>query len=184
MFYSGTIGSVPHSGGFWTWPYRGAAVATKKAARKTRKVTTKAKRKRVPGKPGRPRVEIDTEALERLVNAGCIMDEIADIMGISRATLQARAADTEEVGEVLRKGRATRKRNLRLAQTRRALQGDTRMLIHLGEQELGQRLIKAVEISGLGGAPIEIDAGLQPVLEEKLAAFLKAREIDLEDEAE
>ena len=138
-------------------------MATKKAARKTRKVSTKAKRKRVPGKPGRPRVEIDVE---------------------SRATLQARAADTEEVGEVLRKGRATRKRNLRLAQTRRALQGDTRMLIHLGEQELGQRRIKAVEISGLGGAPIEIDAGLRPVLEEKLAAFLKSREIDLDEEAE
>ena len=159
-------------------------MATKKATRKKRAkvASSKAKRKRVPGKPGRPRVEIDLESLEKLIQAGCIMEEIADILGISRATLQARAADTPAVGAIFQKARATRKRNLRLAQTRRALQGDTRMLIHLGEQELGQRRIKAVEISGLGGSPIEIDAGLKPVLEEKLAAFLKSRSFHEETE--
>ena len=49
------------------------------------------------------------------------------------------------------------------------------MQIWLGKQLLGQRDIRAIELTGTDGGPMEMQADLGPVLEAKLSEFIKNR---------
>lgn len=122
----------------------------KKVAAKRKPRTAKATRKK-PGKGtkgGRPKIEIDWDNVGLLLRVGNTNEDIASILEISIATLQARFAEHPEKVE---HERAERRSRLRTRQTANALAGSDRMLIHLGEQELGQR--RKFQISGEPGQP-------------------------------
>ncbi len=120
--------------------------ASPKRARRTAKATRKKPAKGSKG--GRPRIEIDWDNVARLLRVGNTNEDIAAILEISIATLQARFAEHPEKVEA---ARATRRSNLRTRQTANALAGSDRMLIHLGEHELGQR--RKLQLSGEPGQP-------------------------------
>ena len=58
---------------------------------------------------------------------------------------------------------------------RSALGGNATMQIWLSKQWLGMRDVRAVELTGSDGAPLELNTELRPILEEKLAEFLRSR---------
>lgn len=148
----------------------------RKAATKKPGSTKQTRRKRTaPKAPGAPRVEFDLEDLRRLAQVGCTNDTMAALLHVSKRTLQRRIADTPEVAAVIEDGRATIERNLRTAQLRNAIGGNPTMQIWLGKQFLGQRDVKAVELTGAGGGPLELHADLKPILEEKLAKFIASK---------
>ncbi len=149
----------------------------KTAARKRNPRTVRATRKK-PGKGtkgGRPRIEIDWENVGLLLRVGNTNENIADLLEISIATLQARFA---EHPELVRRERAQRRSSLLTRQTANALAGSDRMLIHLGEQELGQR--KKLQISGEPGQPPVAFTVAEMVL---LGAARRKQRLALEAEA-
>ncbi len=148
----------------------------KKAASRKRGSTKAARKKRTPPrKPGAPRVEFDLEDLKKLAQVGCTNQTMASLLGVSKATLQRRIADTPEVAQTIEDGRSNMERNLRVAQLSTAVRGNATMQIWLGKQLLGQRDIRAVELTGADGGPMEMQADLGPVLEAKLSEFIKNR---------
>lgn len=144
-------------------------------------VTTEAERVK-PGegsKGGRPKIELDWDAVARLLRAGNTNEDIAAILGIARSTLQGRFAEHPDRVD---KARAERRDNLRTRQTMNALSGSDRMLIHLGEQELGQR--RRIAIAGdPDGPPVAVSIAEIVALgterrAERLAAEAAAREAE------
>lgn len=83
---------------------------------------------------GRPKIEIDYGAVEKLANIQCTQDEIASFLGISVRTLQR----DEEFMRLFKKGQENGKMSLRRIQFRLA-EKNTSMAIFLGKQYLGQR---------------------------------------------
>lgn len=124
---------------------------------------------------GKPKVEFDLGSLRKLAAAGNTNRTSAAILEVSEATLQARIADTPEVAAAVAQGRAELEKDLRAAQKKYALAGNGTMLVWLGKQILGQRDVRAVELTGQDGAPMELQAELRPVLEQKLVEFLRNR---------
>ncbi len=100
---------------------------------------------------GRPVVEIDEDSLASLARQGNTNEGIADILGISRSTLQAKLAESETLHDCYQQAVAMRHRDLRVAQYTHALRGNARLLVWLGIQELGQR--SKMSISGEAGQP-------------------------------
>lgn len=82
--------------------------------------------------PGRKAIQIDHGFVERAARLGLTVEEIAELLGVSKRTLQYRAA------EALRRGRAQMVLRLRRMQWRAAKRGSVPMLIWLGKQYLGQ----------------------------------------------
>jgi hypothetical protein len=160
--------------------------ATRKRARSRKATerrpgsTTQARRRKAAGREGgAPRVEFDLEDLEELASKGNSNETIARLLKVDKATLQRRIADTPEVADAIANGRAQVENKLRTVQLETAyavgLPGSATLQIWLGKQLLGQRDIRAVEVSGRDGGPLELQADLRPVLEEKLARFIKSR---------
>lgn len=83
---------------------------------------------------GRPKIEIDYGAVEKLANIQCTQEEIASFLGISVRTLQR----DEEFMRLFKKGQENGKMSLRRIQFRLA-EKNTSMAIFLGKQYLGQR---------------------------------------------
>ena len=110
-----------------------------------------------------------------MTRAGNTVGDMAAILGVSKRSLETAIADTGTVGEQYRLGAAERHDVLRTAQLRAALRGNPTMLIWLGKQDLGQRDVKAVEVTGAGGEPIEVEGDLGPILEQKIMEFLRSR---------
>lgn len=137
--------------------------------------TKAARKKRGRRQPGKPRIEFDLEDLKKLAQVGCSNQTMASLLGVSKATLQRRIADTPEVAQTIEDGRSSMERNLRVAQLRSAVGGNATMQIWLGKQLLGQRDIRAIELTGTDGGPMEMQADLGPVLEAKLSEFIKNR---------
>jgi hypothetical protein len=82
----------------------------------------------------RPRKPIDAEQVRKLAELGCTHEEIADVVGCSRHTLERRFAPE------LSRARACLNMSLRRAQMHQALRRrSVAMLIHLGKVYLGQR---------------------------------------------
>ena len=80
----------------------------------------------------RPKKEIDATQVERMARIGCTIEEIANVVGASRDTIERRfAADVA-------KGKNTMKRSLRRWQLKQARAGNPTMLIWLGKQYLDQ----------------------------------------------
>ena len=83
---------------------------------------------------GRPKIEIDYVAVEKLANIQCTQDEIAGFLGISTRTFQR----DEKCMELYNQGRENGKISLRRMQWRHA-EKSASMAIFLGKQYLGQR---------------------------------------------
>lgn len=83
---------------------------------------------------GRPKKEIDYEAVEKLANIQCTQEEIASFLGISTRTLQR----DEQFMELFNRGRENGKMSLRRIQWKHAEKSAT-MAIWLGKQYLGQK---------------------------------------------
>lgn len=94
-------------------------------------------------KGGRPRIEVDWDTIGILIRAGNTNEDIAALLKMGVSTLQERFA---EEPEIVAAHRAQRRNLLRTRQTANALAGSDRMLIHLGEHELGQR--RRLQLSG------------------------------------
>lgn len=156
----------------------------KKASRKKKASRSPlASRKAKPGsvKPARkssgrrPKVVFDTDDLFKLAQVGCTIEDIAALLKVSKQTLYTHMAEDPKVNDAVELGRATMRRNVRIAQVRNATGGNATMQIWLGKQILGQRDVRAVEVTGPDGGPLELQADLRPVLEEKLAAFIRSK---------
>ena len=89
---------------------------------------------------GRPKKEIDYDAVEKLANIQCTQEEIASFLNLSIRTLQRDA----EFCRLYKKGRENGKMSLRRMQFKLA-EKNTSMAIFLGKQYLGQR--DAVEVN-------------------------------------
>lgn len=84
---------------------------------------------------GRPKKQIDLEAVRELASEGNTQEEIARALGFARATF----ANRKDVTEAYYKGMAEMKLSLRHWQFNAARGGNIQMLIWLGKQYLGQR---------------------------------------------
>ena len=152
------------------------ASPSRKAAKRKRGSTTQTRRKPAKGsKGGAPKVEFDLDSLRTLASKGNTNQTIATILKVSKRTLQSRIADTAEVAQAIADGRASVENDLRTWQLSSAKGGNATMQIWLGKQILGQRDVRAVELTGGDGGPLEVDHGLRPALEAKLAEFVRSR---------
>lgn len=84
---------------------------------------------------GRPKIKIDYEAVQKLSSIMCTQEEIAAFLGVSTKTLQRDA----EFCRIYKNGLEIGRMSLRRSQMKKALAGDSTMLIWLGKQMLGQR---------------------------------------------
>ena len=82
---------------------------------------------------GRPRLQIDSETVEKLAQIGCKTKEIADYFGCSEDTISRNYA-----AELI-KGRSEVRMSLRRWQLESAKKGNVVMQIWLGKQMLGQQ---------------------------------------------
>ena len=159
-------------------PTRKKGGARKATARRKGSVAA-GRRKQPGGKGGVPEVEFDLDDLEEMAALGIPNERMARLLHISKATLQHAVSDTPEVEDAIEMGRARLDRSLRTAQVRTGLSigtpGSATMLIWLGKNLLGQRDVRAVEVTGADGGPLELQADLRPVLQEKLEEFIRSR---------
>lgn len=84
---------------------------------------------------GRPKKEIDYQAVEKLASIQCTQDEIANFLNLSVRTLQR----DEEFCRLYKKGMDNGKMSLRRTQFKIAEKGNASMAIFLGKQYLGQK---------------------------------------------
>lgn len=89
---------------------------------------------------GRPRKEIDWDAVDKMAGIMCTQVEICDLIGVCEDTLNSRSKEKHGVtfSEYLRQKSQFGKRSLRRKQYEVAMSGDRTMLIWLGKQWLGQ----------------------------------------------
>jgi DNA-binding CsgD family transcriptional regulator len=88
-----------------------------------------------PKKGGRPSkvAEIDRELVWKLACMQCTLREIADVIGVNHETIR------RHFGDLIEKGKSVGKKSIRRAQFEKAMNGDTRLLVWLGKQYLGQK---------------------------------------------
>ncbi len=147
-------------------------------------LTTKAKARkhgrgkgttRLPKRKGQRKIRIDIASCRPLIALGVSNETIADCLGISSKTLQTRLAENEKLRSEFDRLKGERKRNVYAWLTRAASQGNARVLLHLAAHELGQTPVRSIELSGPGGGPIEVNREMQPLLERKLAEFIRSK---------
>ena len=80
----------------------------------------------------RPRLEIDTDLVEKLAVIHCTNTEIAAVVGCGESTIRRR------FGELVAKGREQGRMTLRRKQYEAAMGGNITMMIWLGKQILHQ----------------------------------------------
>jgi hypothetical protein len=98
---------------------------------------------------GRPRFEIDYEAVKKLAALQCTQVEVASFLGCHVNTL----LKDEKFMEIYKSGIDNGKMSLRRHQWKALEDGNTTMLVWLGKQYLGQR--EKNELSGPDGGPLE-----------------------------
>ena len=94
-------------------------------------------------KMGRPKKKLNLKLAEKLAAVMCTQEEIAGILDVSVDTLQR----NPEFCGIYKKAQETAKMSLRRSQYKRALNGDTTMLIWLGKVYLGQKETVSQEVS-------------------------------------
>ena len=99
----------------------------------------------------RPAKPIDLRQVEELARIGCTEEDMAAVLGVSVDTIQRRKRSSAEFCGVIEKGRASLRNSLRRLQVRKALEGNTTMLIWLGKQLLGQSDRQSAEFTGAEG---------------------------------
>lgn len=103
-------------------------------------------------KGGRPRLRLSEEQLanvEKLIEIGLTIEEIAIVTGVSKTVLYTR------FGTSIKNGGVKFRTSLKRAQFKRAQEGSDTMLIWLGKQYLGQK-DKREEGVALDAAKIEV----------------------------
>ncbi len=134
------------------------------------KGTTRAVRRK-----GQAKIRIDIDSCRPLIALGVSNEVIADCLGVSRKTLQARLAEDSALRTEFDQLKGERKRNVYAWLTRAASRGNARVLLHLAAHELGQIPVRSIELSGPGGGPVEVNREMQPLLERKLAEFIRSK---------
>lgn len=94
-------------------------------------------------KMGRPKKKLNLKLAEKLAAVMCTQEEIAGILDVSVDTLQR----NEDFCGIYKKAQETAKMSLRRSQYKKALNGDTTMLIWLGKVYLGQKETVSQEVS-------------------------------------
>ena len=87
------------------------------------------------GGPGRPKIVIDWELVQKLAHIQCTQAEIATAVGVSVDTLHRHP----EFAEVHKRGAEGGRKSIRRMQFESATKGSIAMQIWLGKQYLGQR---------------------------------------------
>lgn len=82
---------------------------------------------------GRPVTKVDLRILKGLASIACTYPEISLILGVEENTLRA------HYGHIIEKGMAEGNRSLRRRQHELAMMGNTRLLVWLGKNRLGQK---------------------------------------------
>lgn len=117
------------------------------------------KKKPEPKRPrGRPPVEIDMMQLVALARIGCTIEEAASVLGCGKRTLIDRLK-LEDFKQAWEDGQMQGKVSLRRLQWRHANgtgSSAVNMTIHLSKHRLGETDKAAFELSGPGGAPIQV----------------------------
>ena len=155
------------------------ATARKPQAKRKKRVGS-SKSARVAGARSKPKVKFDLEDLENLASVGNTPEDMAPALGVDPRTLYRHMASDPSVQAAIDAGRSRMRRNLRTAGVRKAVSGDNTMLIWYGKQPtdqggLGQRDVRAVEVTGSHGGPLELQSDLQVVLERKLQEFIHSK---------
>jgi hypothetical protein len=94
-------------------------------------------------KMGRPKKKLNFELVEKLAAIMCTQEEIAGILNVSLSTLKR----NEDFCTIYKKAQDGAKMSIRRSQFKKALAGDTTMLIWLGKIYLGQRETVNQEVS-------------------------------------
>ena len=115
--------------------------------------------------PKGPRIEINDEDFERIINMiriHCTKEEIASVFQMSPDTLGRRIQDRgyENFADLYKRYSGEGAASLRRAQWQLAQNGNATMLIWLGKQILGQRDNLDHRHSGPDGGPIKADVTL------------------------
>lgn len=107
-------------------------------------------------KAGRPKINIDWDAFEKLCGLQCTQEEIASYFQCSADTIDTKTKEhyKKYFSEIFREKRGRGRISLRRKQYEIALDGDKTMLIWLGKQYLNQA--EKQEVSGPGGGPITV----------------------------
>lgn len=103
------------------------------------------------GVGGRPRAVVPWRLVSRLAKIHCTPQEIATVIKIPWQTL----VHQPKFRDVYERGWNRGNRSLRRKQYELAMNGDGRMLIWLGKQNLSQRDQVSQELSGPNGSPIK-----------------------------
>jgi hypothetical protein len=111
---------------------------------------------------GRPQAVIDLLTVERAASIGCPVEDIAALLGVSRATLYNHMERDPAVAEAIERGRGTGRASLRRLQWDKAQTGDTSMLIWLGKVMCGQRETSVVAMTGPNGGPVQSERVIIP----------------------
>ena len=92
-------------------------------------------------KSGRPYINIDMKVVDDLLAAGCNGSQIANYIGVHHDTLYNRIQDDYNITftEYSVKKRQKGESMLHASQFKKAMSGDTSMLIWLGKNRLGQK---------------------------------------------
>lgn len=111
-------------------------------------------------KGGRPKKEFDKELFENLCALFCTKDDICGVFDCDEKTLTRWCHDTYGMGfSDIRKRKATKgKVSLRRAQYKKAMAGNTSMLIFLGKNYLDQSDKTETELTGKDGGAIEFES--------------------------
>lgn len=95
---------------------------------------------------GRPKKTVDPQVVFGMASQGLTINEMADVVGISLATMNRRLKEPE-IRRAYTQGRCNVKIALRHSQLKLAHAGNTTMLIWLGKQYLGQKNEHTVQLS-------------------------------------
>jgi len=116
-------------------------------------------------------VHVEPVSLNRLSAMMLTVEEIAEFYGISLSTMNRRLRKPE-LRQAYLSGRAHAKANIRIAQLKIALSGNTQMLIWLGKQCLGQKS------TPIGGTSAEDE--LPPLEEERVITIPWTKDLEAE----
>ena len=110
------------------------------------------------GKMGRPEIEIDWSAVDKLLQIQCTGKEIASLLNMSYNTLERKCKKDHKrtFEDYSQEKRAAGLPSLRRRQWTKAMDGDSTMLIWLGKQYLEQNDKKELSGPNGGAIPVEI----------------------------
>lgn len=128
----------------------------------------------------RPKKIVNPEALEKLSELCCTLDEAALFFNMPRQTLSYRMERNRELREAWERGQGRGKLALRRAQWQAAMNGNPAMMIWLGKQLLGQADKQETKIEERQSFVIKAPA---PLSAEEWSAAFSPKPVTKQDEA-